>query len=160
MRTLSKSEKSARTRARKKNPLRAAKLVAKREVPVDGIARKEMTDGHSRERCITPDAMQMRREELYARTGSRCEGCRCVIYLESFHFHHFKGRGRGRCDCLECVQALCPDVRLLDGTMRLGCHTLQHHCVDESGCFDSVKSTRLGEPFTRSEKSVRVGEEA
>lgn len=144
--------------AKAKRERRAAKKIglAERPQPADGIERKELTDGHTRERCVTPESMQVRREELYARTGSRCEGCRCVIYLESFHFHHFKGRGRGRCDCMECVQALCPDVRLLDGTMRLGCHALQHHAVDESGRFDSGKSTRLGQPFQR--QNAKSGE--
>ena len=46
---------------------RAAKGLPQREVPADGIERKWMPDGHLRERCLTPEAKQARREELYAR---------------------------------------------------------------------------------------------
>lgn len=119
------------------------------EIPADGIERRILSDGHKRERCLTPEARQERREELYAWSGSKCEGCGVVIYLDTFHLHHFKGRGRGRCDCMECIQALCPDVLLADSKTRFGCHTLQHQCVNESGSFDPHKSTRLGERFVR-----------
>lgn len=125
-----------------------------RIVPVDGIERKppKNGEGHTRIIPVTPEAKGLIYDDLFARSGGKCmaKGCRAVIYRDTFHPHHFKGRTRGRkCWCLECLQALCPTVRLQDGTLRIGCHDLTHLTIDEQGKFDATKSVRLGKPFAR-----------
>jgi hypothetical protein len=99
--------------------------------PKDGIDRFiDLVTDHAREICLTPEAMEERRMELYARSGGHCEGCRISLTYEGingFHLHHVKGRGAGkRCDCMECIQALCKDMPMQDGTIRPGCHTKVH----------------------------------
>lgn len=148
---VSKGLLKRRRKARHKADALPAKY-QERVAPEGGIERKVMQDGHVRERCLTPEAMQERREELYARSGSHCEGCMVVtIYLDSYHLHHFRGRGRGRCDCMACIQALCPDAALTDSTIRYGCHTLAHQAIDIQGKFDPEKKVRLGNKFVRPE---------
>lgn len=100
----------------------------------DGIERFfDPLRNHMREICRTPEAMGLRREELYARSGGECEGCKFGIGVDRFHLHHIFGRGAGkRCDCLDCIQALCNDALMQDGSWRFGCH----HKVHASGKLD------------------------
>jgi hypothetical protein len=112
-------------KVRKRKPARS-----EREVPADGIEKwwDELLR-HMREKCVTKEAMQSRREEVFARTGAHCEACRAWIWLDTFHLHHISGRGANgskRCDCMNCVQAICAE-----------CHRLIH----DAG--------KLGEWFTR-----------
>jgi hypothetical protein len=100
---------------------RSRKVRYEIELPKDGIERfwdEELH--HLRELCVTPDAMQARREEVFARSGARCEGCNGWIWLDRFHLHHWRGRGKGvKCDCFNCLQALCEE-----------CHRLCHEAGD------------------------------
>jgi hypothetical protein len=123
-------------------PLSVASQTGDRPLPADGIDRfTDLVTGHKREICLTPEAMEGRRLELYARCGGHCEGCRISLTYEGvngFHLHHVRGRGAGkRCDCMACIQALCKDMPMQDGTIRPGCHTKVH----ERGV--------LGEPYRR-----------
>lgn len=100
---------------------RVRKIRYETELPKDGIERYwDELRHHMVERCVTPDAMQGRREEVFARSGARCEACRAWIWLDGFHLHHWRGRGAGKkCDCFNCLQALCQE-----------CHRLCHDIGD------------------------------
>lgn len=131
MRTLSKSEKSARTRARKKNPLRAAKLVAKREVPADGVKfRRSKVTGEMQEFCVTPEAKHLRRLEVWTQAKGDCQGCGHGVgdpEDSGYHWHHRIHRSQGGDDSLKNGQCLCRR-----------CHALVH------GIKDCTKYLRRG----------------
>jgi|SRR5277367_1112107 len=115
-------------------PLRIAKKIVKEMslTPDVIIKPRKLRDGHDRVLNQTPVAWEQTREELYARAQGRCEGCHMDITPEEMEAHHTRGRGAGkRCDCLLCLQALCKDRFIGDGTrttygIREGCHTLVH----------------------------------
>lgn len=152
-----KDERDARRKeyAPERNALPLSKLsqMPDAPLPADGIQRWPADEnGHARELCVTPEAQEARRLELWARCGGHCEGCRFGISytgVGGFHLHHIHGRGRGQCDCMSCIQALCKDAGMLDGTQRPGCHHMQHEPIDEQGKFDPNRSVRLGQPFVR-----------
>lgn len=109
----------------------------KPEIPADGIDRfyDELLK-HDREICLTPEAMQARREELFARSGGHCEGCNFPIGIDTMELHHKFGRGAGkRCDCMACIQGLCKNATLTDGSMRPGCHHEAHRIGKLTGDF-------------------------
>ncbi len=125
--------KPARDSKRKRGQRRRERQRVKpREMPEGGIVRrKSLRMDHEREVCATEEARGRRREEIYSRSGGKCEGCKIEIDPEAFHWHHVRGRGMGggkRCDCTrsQCSQALCEDRLLSDGSKRKGCHTLVH----------------------------------
>jgi hypothetical protein len=108
---------------------RSRKIRYEAELPKDGIERYwDPLRHHMIELCVTADAMEQRRHEVYSRSGSRCEGCNAWIYYEgigAFHMHHWRGKGAGKkCDCFSCLQALCPE-----------CHELCHKAGDLSRPF-------------------------
>ena len=135
---LRREEKAAKKKNRARNLAASADTTAlprpcqkPENLPVDGMERFwDQLREHTREICITAEAMESRRQELWARSGGRCEGCRMPVQydgLRGFHLHHIFGKGAGkRCDCLECIQALCRNTFMTDGTIRPGCHTKVH----------------------------------
>jgi hypothetical protein len=143
--------------APERNALPMSKLsqIPDAPLPADGIQKwPPDANGHVRELCVTPEAMEARRWELWCRCGGQCEGCNFTLTysgVAGFHLHHIHGRGRGQCDCMKCIQALCKDAPMLDGSMRPGCHTMQHNAIDTEGKFDPDRSCRLGQPFVRPE---------
>lgn len=122
-------------------------------LPADGIQRWPADEnGHVRELCITPEAQEARRWELWCRMGGHCEGCTFSVKYEglgAFHLHHIHGRGRGQCDCMKCIQGLCRNTLMQDNSERPGCHTMAHVPIDEEGKFQPERSVRLGKPFQR-----------
>lgn len=94
--TRSRAEKSAKTRARKKNPLRAAKLVAQREVPAVKVFRS------GREVCSdTPEGRfeyRRRVEFMVERQENLCCICGEYMHLIDATFEHgdLRGMGGGR----------------------------------------------------------------
>jgi hypothetical protein len=119
------------------------------EMPKDGM-RRFTKGGHDFEVPVTPEAKEARMDELYARSGSHCEGCGATIYRTTFHPHHWQGRKLGKnCWCMSCLQALCGDVPLVDGTTRYGCHSMAHKNIDGDGKFNPQRVIRLDKPFAR-----------
>lgn len=145
--------------APERNALPMSKLTQMPDAPLpaDGIQRwPEDENGHVRELCVTPEAMEARRWELWCRCSGQCEGCRFTLKYEgigAFNLHHIHGRGRGQCDCMNCIQALCIDAPMLDGSMRPGCHSMAHTTIDGEGKFDPTRNVRLGQPFQREQQT-------
>jgi hypothetical protein len=111
IRTKTRSEKAARTRKRNANPLLAAKRVAERPQPADGIRfKRSKVTGEMLEFCVTPEAKHLRRIEVWEQAKGDCQGCGHGVgdpEDSGYHWHHRKHRSQGGDDSLANAQCLC-----------------------------------------------------
>lgn len=132
IRTKTRSEKAARTRKRNANPLLAAKKLAERPQPADGIERrKSKLTGEELEFCVTPEAKAKRRITILVLAAWMCQKCGWDLIGDNWHWHHKKFRSQGGDDSLKNALALC-----------VSCHAKEHGVGKKN--YSGVRTERTG----------------
>lgn len=67
-------------------------------------------DGHE---FLFGEDVRERRQQLYQKTGGRCEKCDWFTGWAAGHMHHKQGGLVGRCTCMHNLEWLCAECHLL-----------------------------------------------